>query len=232
MRTKTILLTAALVAAGVATSMAQSSNVYSLNVVGYINVPVVANNFYLIENPLTDGVSNNINSVFSSLNASAFNFDGSSLYVFNPSTGYFTEGYNAATTNSGSWSPGTSVLPPGKGFFFQPAGSGTVTFVGSVVTNGTNILVPGFTLVGSPFPVSTNLVALGINAGDGDQVFRFLSSQRFGNGATYSQGIGWADGDVAGGGPLTGPSPNIAEAFFYFASNGTNIVWGQNFSIQ
>src|SRR4051812_38715441 len=42
MRTKTLVCAAAL-AAGVATSMAQS-NVYSLNIVGYANVPVVAGN--------------------------------------------------------------------------------------------------------------------------------------------------------------------------------------------
>src|SRR5256885_410376 len=41
MRTKTLLSTAALLAAGLATSMAQSSNVYSLNVVGYVNAPVI-----------------------------------------------------------------------------------------------------------------------------------------------------------------------------------------------
>src|ERR1700691_3524535 len=62
MRTKTLLLTAALVAAGVASSMAQS-NVYSLNIVGYVNIPVTKGNLYLLENPFDTGTGNNITNV-------------------------------------------------------------------------------------------------------------------------------------------------------------------------
>ena len=47
MRTKTLLLTAALSAAGIASSMAQ---VYSVNAVGYVNTPLVTG-FNLISNP-------------------------------------------------------------------------------------------------------------------------------------------------------------------------------------
>src|ERR1041385_5044775 len=51
MRTKTLLLAAALTAAGLATSLAQS-NVYSLNVVGYVNVNVAGNKFNMMSAPL------------------------------------------------------------------------------------------------------------------------------------------------------------------------------------
>src|ERR1700730_12330845 len=51
MRTKTLVCAAALMAAGVATSMAQS-NVYSLNVVGYINITFPANKYTLTANQL------------------------------------------------------------------------------------------------------------------------------------------------------------------------------------
>ena len=65
MRTKTLLSTAALLAAGVATPMAQSSNVYSLNVVGYVNVPVYGGGQYnMICNPLNNA-NNNITNLFS-----------------------------------------------------------------------------------------------------------------------------------------------------------------------
>src|SRR4051812_38861431 len=50
MRTKTAILTAALVAAGALSSMAQ--NVYSVNVVGYVNVTLNANKFTMVANPL------------------------------------------------------------------------------------------------------------------------------------------------------------------------------------
>ena len=48
MRTKTLLLTAALSAAGIATSMAQ---VYSANAVGYVN-KLIPTGFSMIANPV------------------------------------------------------------------------------------------------------------------------------------------------------------------------------------
>src|ERR1700674_3452751 len=64
MRTKTLICAAALLAAGVATSMAQS-NVYSLNVVGYVNVPTTGGGFFnMIANPLNNA-NNSITNLFS-----------------------------------------------------------------------------------------------------------------------------------------------------------------------
>ncbi|HWN94592.1 MAG TPA: hypothetical protein VNT99_06150, partial [Methylomirabilota bacterium] len=59
MRTKTLLLSAAVLAAGLAASTAQS--VYSVNAVGYVNI-VVTNGYNLITNPL-NGTNNNINTI-------------------------------------------------------------------------------------------------------------------------------------------------------------------------
>src|SRR5436190_4799543 len=56
MRTKTLFLMAAAIAAGLVSSFAQSSNVYSVNVVGYINVTTPPG-FSMIDNQLS--VSNN-----------------------------------------------------------------------------------------------------------------------------------------------------------------------------
>src|SRR5437588_10363094 len=61
MRTKTLLLTAALSAAGVASSMAQGT-VFSVNAVGYVNT-TVGPKFSLIANPLTAS-DNTINTLF------------------------------------------------------------------------------------------------------------------------------------------------------------------------
>ncbi len=60
MRIKALLCAAAL-AAGAVSSMAQS-NVYSLNIVGYVNVPLVTG-FNLIANPLDNG-TNDLASLF------------------------------------------------------------------------------------------------------------------------------------------------------------------------
>src|SRR5271165_5836493 len=61
MRTKSILLGAAALAAGLVTSMA--ANVYSVNVVGYVNVNVSSNQYSLLENPLDDGAGDIITNV-------------------------------------------------------------------------------------------------------------------------------------------------------------------------
>src|SRR6185369_11188893 len=52
MRTKTLLLTAALVGAGIASSMAQA--VYSVNAVVYVNLSLT-NGYSMIANPLNNG---------------------------------------------------------------------------------------------------------------------------------------------------------------------------------
>ena len=52
MRTKTLLIAAAALVAGVVSSEAQ---VYSANIVGYVNVTVPAASYVLMANPLTTG---------------------------------------------------------------------------------------------------------------------------------------------------------------------------------
>src|SRR6516164_550275 len=79
MRTK-VLLCAAAVAAGALSSMAQS-NVYSLNVVGYVNVPIVGGGSYnMIANPLnnTGTGGNNISNLFSAVAQ-----DGDTIFRWN-----------------------------------------------------------------------------------------------------------------------------------------------------
>jgi hypothetical protein len=229
MRTKTLLLTAALVAAGVASSMAQS-NVYSLNIVGYVNIPVTANQFITLENPLDDGAGDLINSVFASFNPQAFTFDGSSLFTFNPNSGFTEIDYNAANATNGSWTVPATALPPGAGFFLFPGGSGTVTFVGNVVLNSTNNLVGGFSLAGSAYPASTNLTGLQLPTTinqDGDSLFRYNAVTAAFTEYDFNFGIGWT------GGNTNGPTLNVGESFFYFNSTGgsTN-AWTQAFTVN
>src|SRR4051812_21647293 len=115
MRTKTAVLTAALVAAGAISSIAQ--NVYSVNVVGYVNVPVVANRFYMLENPLDK--SNSGGNVITNVLVGGVddNQIGANVYTF--SAGHFNDPETYLGTGVG-WYPGTAALPPGAGFFFQP----------------------------------------------------------------------------------------------------------------
>src|SRR5262245_30453866 len=108
MRTKTLLCAAAL-AAGVATSMAQS-NVYSLNVVGYVNTAVVGSGgdgkFQMICNPL-NATNNTIGVLIPTCP------DFSALYKWNGT------GFDIATFFLGSWDHPEYTLNPGEGGIMQ-----------------------------------------------------------------------------------------------------------------
>jgi len=158
MRTKALLCAAAL-AAGAATSMAQ--NVYSLNIVGYVNVPINTG-FNLIANPLDNG-TNDLASLFP--NAA----EGDNIFVY--SGGVFS----SSSFSFGSWSPDLTMLP-GVGVFYQTTVKGTNTFVGNVLTgNLTNNIPSGFSIKSSQAPVSDTLGNLNFPANEGDNVFYYRS---------------------------------------------------------
>ena len=162
MRTKTLLIAAAAMAVGVATSMAQTT--YSQNIVGYANVPTsTAGNYYMVTVPFTMGVSNGVNEVF-----------GTTLPDFSEVITYDvpSQSYNIALYDSTQPTPGTSwyqsddntplttlpKVPVGAGFFLLPAGALTNTFAGSIPTapgNSTNQVLStagNYYMVGSQIP--------------------------------------------------------------------------------
>jgi len=155
MRTKALLAAATMLAAGLATSLAQS-NVYSLNVVGYVNVPI-RNGFTLLANPL-NAATNTLNGLFPS---AAF---GDTVYLNNGS------GF-VSSTYFGSWSPDLA-LPPGQGAFYSAAAAATNTFVGEVPQGSlTNPIPAGFSLKSSQVPQAATLSALNFPANFGDTVY-------------------------------------------------------------
>jgi len=218
------------VAAGVASSMAQS-NVYSLNIVGYVNVPV-PKGFSLVANPLDDGLgdANIISSVLSSTNTP----DGTLVYVFAPGTGYSVEQYGAGF----GWFPATNLLSPGRGFFIDSPVATNVTFVGQIAAGTyTNGLAgsSAYNLVGSQVPEALPLGApgitntLGVPASDGDIVYRFSNATGY-DIIQYGAGFGWFDTGVTGGGSTNGPTIGVAEGFFLQSSAGGN--WVETFSVN
>jgi len=176
MRTKTLAVCAALTAASALSAMAQSSNVYSLNIVGYANIPITpGNNFYA--NPF-DNNGNNATNIFSlsplddnysqpagtmnsfyvlTWNGSGFN----QVYYENDFTANNVgAGYAGWATDANPSAPAAPpVLSPGKGFIINNIGNLTTnTFVGNVLPSpgGTNSLPigAGNSLIGSPLPVA------------------------------------------------------------------------------
>ena len=134
---KTLLIAAAALAASVISSQAQ---VYSQNIVGYVNTPTPAG-YVSINNPLDNGGGNSATNLFDVTSGAN---DGSVLllwsgtkfvsYVFaSGSPTYFTDG-------SGTHNLAAPTLSPGQGFYFNNlndpiVGGGSIsniTFVGTV----------------------------------------------------------------------------------------------------
>jgi len=154
MRTKTLLLSAVALAAGLLSSQAQS-NVYSANIVGYVTVTNGANQFALYANPLDSG-SNTLSNLFAS------SPNGTLVEIWNGA------GFQSSTKGFGGVWTTNLTLSPGQGFFYKAAANGTNTFVGSIIPqNGasvTNSLSGGlFYLVGSPIPYTDNLTGTNLN---------------------------------------------------------------------
>lgn len=155
MRTKQLYLAAAALLGGLLTASAQS-NVYSLNIVGYVNVEV-KNGYNMVANPLNDGNGNNsTNLVPSTLPVN------SQVLVFDPVGGYTT-----STKKATGWTL-NFVIPPGKGYFVRNLGTSlTNTYVGSVAGSVpgslTNSIAVGYNMVGSPYPIGGNITNTGSN---------------------------------------------------------------------
>src|SRR5437762_6047984 len=121
MRTKTLLLTAALTAAGALTSMAQ---VYSVNVVGYVTQTIGAApaaglgaaagglKFYNGSNPLDNKAGNKLKDVI------PLPADGSysGLVFYNPAPG---GGFATAFADGADWDNPDLVLAPGYGWVLE-----------------------------------------------------------------------------------------------------------------
>jgi len=210
MRTKTLLLTAALAAAGALSSMAQS-NVYSLNIVGYVNL-TLTNGFNAVANPLDSG-SNTIQNVF------ATNLpNGSVVYKF--SGGGFNTFYTFAR---GSWS-GDASLSPGESVMVLVPSTTTVTTVGTVLqgTNSNPFLTTGYSLIASQVPLTGGIqTTLGYTPTTGDVVYSWDAIGQAWNPFIFGRG-GWGPSE-----PVITPG----EGFFLLTGNATP-SWTEVFTPQ
>jgi hypothetical protein len=215
MRTKA-LVCAAVLAAGLASSMAQS-NVYSLNVVGYYNVTVPPHSLYMIANQL-----NTTNNMLSSLIPAPS--DGSAFYHYNA-------GWQAAIFDGLGmvWDNDYSLAPGQAGFFKNnDATPQTITFVGEVLQGSlVNTLPVGVLAAKSSMVPQAGTVTgvLGVPAEDGDAIYTWTGGWT----ANIYDGLGnvWDSADP--GGPVIA----VGQSFFYKKSpTGTQSSWVRNFTVQ
>jgi len=218
MRTKTLLLTAALAAAGAASAMAQ--NVYSVNAVGYANVPMVAG-FNMIANPFSVA-SDQLDSVLPNPP------DQTIVYRFVGTT--FLPPYTYYSQLPG-WDPidASSNLPLGEGAFLYAPSAFTATFVGEVMQGAPihNAFPAGFSMKGSKVPQQAALSTLGLNnPPDQTVIYQFNpSAQNYLPPATfYTQLPGWDTDDPAG------PVIRIGEGFWLNAPSAGD--WTRTFSVN
>ena len=223
MRTKTLLLTAALSVAGMASSMAQ---VYSVNAVGYINV-TMRPGFNMVANQLNRTPNNSLNNVISGVpvESQVLKFENNN---------YSAELYDGSAWIKNDGSPGTLSASPGQGFFFfnPEGGNVTVTLVGEV-PQGTGLTVPlppGFALVSSIVPQAVPLTpANGFpNILEAQFLYFNAATQNY-DAPIYNDGTGWILGD---GTPVAAPAPAVGTGFFFFNPNATTANWTRNFSVN
>src|SRR5208283_4972797 len=98
MRTKTMLLSALLGSLGSVSLMAQSTNVYSQNAVGYINVTIQPN-YNIVTVPLLCSPDNTLNTLMPDTNGQ---YKGFKVYFSTPGGGF----NQIETGNKSSWADG------------------------------------------------------------------------------------------------------------------------------
>lgn len=212
MRTKTLLLTAALSAAGIATSMAQ---VYSVNAVGYVNTTLVPG-FNLISNPLrnTEAGGNQVQNLFASLP------DGTTVYLF------INGGFQTVGKDFGTWEPAnlaSEELTPGEGAFVRvpQGGNQTVTFVGEVPQGTLRTELPvGFSIVSSQVPQEGTVATLQFPPNDGDTLYFFNETSQGYESVSYDFG----EYDKAL------PTLQVGEAFFVRKAAAN--TWTREFDVN
>jgi hypothetical protein len=200
MKAKTLLIAAATLAVGAISSQAQ---VYSQNVVGYINV-TLTNGYTMICNQLDgDGTGTN-NSIYTvvgtnvPVNTAVLAWNGSA----------FTQSKWTGTKWTANSALFTNAMNPGSGFFVNSPALTNITLVGQVI-QGTNKLAiaAGYQIVSPVSPVAGGIGTVnGYSPTKNDAVLIW-------NGAGYVQhkwtGTLWTSGE---------PSYNVGQGFFLNAA--------------
>jgi hypothetical protein len=236
MKIKALIITAALVVASVASSMAQ---VYSANAVGYVNMSLPAG-LSLIANPLNNG-DNNLNTILPlpdeaigttifRFNATAQNYGEAAQWI--PGLGWFT------TETDPNW----LVLAPGEGFFIQCLAALNVTFVGDVPQgNLSNPMPGGFNLsirssqVPQEAPIGHLADTTGAKSGlefpalTGDTLFLWDVTAQSYVAWQYLDGLGWLEGANI---VADGPTIPVGSAFFVQKTGDGTQNWTRTFSVN
>jgi hypothetical protein len=210
MRTKTLLVAAAVCAAGAASAMAQTT-VFSVNAVGYVKVDV-ASGFQLISNPL-----NATDNKLAALIPNPPN--GTTVFKYDPASGF-----SSSQFLFGSWGNPDLTIAPGEGVFIQSGSAHTIIFVGEVKQGDLTQNVPqGFSIQSSQVPQTGKLqTELNYQPSNGDTVFQYRTDTTP-PGYQSSQFLfgSWGGGE---------PTIKVGEAFF--VDSAAAKTWDRQFSVN
>jgi len=229
--------------------MAQN-NVYSLNVVGYINV-ALPTGYSLVANQLAGSPDNTLNSVFGTNLP-----EGIQAIKWNPATQSFNPAdtlYSAATAGTAGWyggvngtTPSTTTAAPGETVFILNQNPTTnVTFVGQVI-QGTNAitLATGYSFLSLIPPIVADVGTngpLALPPSPGMQYLTFNQGKQ-----AYNQAYTYYDTSIApvagwyddGSGPGENGNPQLVPLLltvgqgFLVLNQGTPLTWTNTFSVQ
>jgi hypothetical protein len=218
MRTKSLCLAAAVLTGGVLAASAQS-NVYSLNVVGYVNRPIQGNNnFSLVANPL-NSPTNTYEGVLKAALPSGWQvlrWNGASFDPVNRVA--FGTGWSPSAAGTNSFAPGQAV------FIKAPAAVPNITntFVGDVMIGTfTNSIGTGFTLTGNVIADGGAVTNLSFVPPNGAQVLKW-KEDGIGGYTPYSKvafGSGWSP---------SVPTIDVGQGFFI--NTTTPFLWIRTFN--
>jgi hypothetical protein len=237
MRTK-LLAAAAILAAGFATVQAQ--NVYSLNVVGYVNLTLKPG-YNLITPQLKDASgSTAINTILT--NAPTLE-DFSTFFGWNAGAQTFTEAAVWVGPNSGgpAWfdagfnGPVADTAPRGQSYFLFNAGATdtTLTLVGEVPQGTDNLSVPAnYAFLGDSVPTSQEIKTNGFPIADFASIFTFNPvtqsyTEALVGVSAQSGGPAWYDAGFNGEVIF---APAVGQGFVHF-NPGATAPWSRTFTV-
>jgi hypothetical protein len=229
MKTKTLLIAAAALAAGVMSSQAQG--VYSQNIVGYVNIPVPTG-YSMIANPLDlDGTGTN-NTVISVVGTNSLPVN-SQVPTWN-GTSFDQDIFSIPVHKTVAvWSSPSLSLNVGNGFFVYNPGSPTnITVVGVALvgTNSNPNFTPGggYSALASYSPIGGDIdTNLSYSASLGDQVLTWNNASGGYSQYIYSIPV---HKTVAAWAP-SNPQISVGQGFFLFTTN-TADSWTETVDVQ
>jgi hypothetical protein len=220
MRTKVLLLTAAIGAVGIASSMAQA--VYSVNAVGYVNTAIPAGGangaYKMIANPFVTADSR-LEALMPSPPP------GTVIYKFAGGTFQLTTFDDLDLV----WAPANTTLEFGSGAFIRnPAGQAgyNITWVGEVAEGNpvSNPVPPGFSIRSSKIPQQGAIqTVLNFVPTPGDVVYKFdVPLQTFVLYTFDDLDLVWAPSE---------PVLDVAESAFILSRAANTVQWNRNFDV-